>query len=245
MQLQVFRGRSLAANRSCILTLTIIAIPRPSMKTSGGDADKRTAAAAKNVSLTAADGVTFKAMSGIGLYQIPFYLYREKYLLSHCGHFLQPAEPLQPLLRSSAQQSRSCNGQPLHVVGFDHAKDEARRGQYSVCKFVFLGDEFRPRWVRNSQRGTIFARFTPAVSPKACKAMRQTIRSWRRHLKTTLSLDEVAQQICPTLRGWVNYYGHFNRGWLIKALRTVDQYLVRWAMRKYKRLREGDAKGWQ
>jgi len=95
-----------------------------------------------------------------------------------------------------------------------------------------------PAGQAQGQRGTIFARFTPAVSPKASKAMRQTIRSWRLHLKTTLSLGEVAQQIRPTLRGWVQYYGHFNWSLLIRALRTVDEYLVRWAMGKFKGLRD-------
>ncbi|PRC92167.1 group II intron reverse transcriptase/maturase [Solimicrobium silvestre] len=126
-----------------------------------------------------------------------------------------------------------------------YCKDEARRGRHPVYKFDFLGFEFRPRWVRNRQRGTIFARFTPAVSPKACKTMRQTIRSWRLHLQTGSSLDEVVQRIRPILNGWIQYYGRFNRGLLINALATINLYLVRWAMRKYKRLRYSYAKGWQ
>ncbi|MFC5474354.1 group II intron maturase-specific domain-containing protein, partial [Paraherbaspirillum soli] len=64
-------------------------------------------------------------------------------------------------------------------------------------------------------------------------------------LRTTLSLEELVQRIGPILKGWIQYYGRFNRGLLIKAIRTVDLYLMRWAMRKYKRLRESYIKGWR
>jgi RNA-directed DNA polymerase len=39
------------------------------------------------------------------------------------------------------------------------------------------------------------------------------------------------------VRGWINYYGRFYRSKLISLLRRIDDYLVRWAMKKYKRLR--------
>ena len=44
-------------------------------------------------------------------------------------------------------------------------------------------------------------------------------------------------EINPTVRGWINYYGRFYRTELIQTLRRINDYLVRWAMRKYKRLR--------
>ena len=43
------------------------------------------------------------------------------------------------------------------------------------------------------------------------------------------------------MRGWINYYGRFYRVELIRPLRRIDDYLVRWAMRKYKRLRAAPA----
>jgi RNA-directed DNA polymerase len=41
----------------------------------------------------------------------------------------------------------------------------------------------------------------------------------------------------PIVGGWINYYGCFYRSKLISLLRRIDDYLVRWAMKKYKRLR--------
>jgi RNA-directed DNA polymerase len=47
----------------------------------------------------------------------------------------------------------------------------------------------------------------------------------------------MAQEINPLLKGWLNYYGRFYRSALHAVFDTLDQYLVRWVRRKYKRLK--------
>ena len=39
------------------------------------------------------------------------------------------------------------------------------------------------------------------------------------------------------VRGWINYYGSFYKSALYPTLRHLNGTLVRWAMRKFKRLR--------
>ena len=39
------------------------------------------------------------------------------------------------------------------------------------------------------------------------------------------------------LQGWINYYGRFYKSMLYPVFRHLNDMLVRWAMRKYKRLR--------
>ena len=39
------------------------------------------------------------------------------------------------------------------------------------------------------------------------------------------------------LQGWINYYGRFYKSMLYPVFRHLNDTLVRWAMRKYKRLR--------
>ena len=58
-----------------------------------------------------------------------------------------------------------------------YCKDDDRKGEYPDTKFDFLGYTFRPRRSKN-RYNKYFINFTPAVSNKAGKAMRQTIRSW-------------------------------------------------------------------
>ena len=50
-----------------------------------------------------------------------------------------------------------------------------------------------------------------------------------------LGLDAIVEWVCPVLRGWVNYYGLFYPSQLRDELRTIDEFLVRWLHRKYKR----------
>ena len=52
------------------------------------------------------------------------------------------------------------------------------RGTYENIKFDFLGYTFQPRRAKN-RWGKFFVSFLPAISAKAAKAIRQTIRDWR------------------------------------------------------------------
>lgn len=117
-----------------------------------------------------------------------------------------------------------------------YCADANRRGYYPIQSFDFLGYEFRPRsafW-RGSQLGVFFL---PAASPKARKAIWQTVRRWRLHRRSDKTLDDLARMFNRYVRGWVNYYGHFYRLLLLRDLRQIDAYLVRADRYKYKRLR--------
>ncbi|MBU4175892.1 MAG: reverse transcriptase [Actinobacteria bacterium] len=85
--------------------------------------------------------------------------------------------------------------------------------------------------------GEFFVGFLPAVSNKAIKAIRQTIRRWRLHLHSDKSLEDLAQYINRAVSGWINYYGSYSRSALYPVFRHLNRYLVRWVTRKYKRLR--------
>ena len=117
-----------------------------------------------------------------------------------------------------------------------YCKNSNRRKDYPVVTFDFLGFTFRPRFVRNRQ-GTYFVGFVPGVSAQAGKEMRQQSRRWNLQLRSDLSLEEVSKRFSPIIRGWINYYARFYRSALYPTLRHLNELLVRWAMRKFKRLR--------
>ena len=117
-----------------------------------------------------------------------------------------------------------------------YCKDDNRRGEYPHTKFDFLGFTFRPRRSKN-QRGKSFINFSPAVSNEAGKEMRQEIRRWKLHLRSDKSLEDLSRMLSPKVRGWINYYGSFYKSALYPTLRHLNSILVRWAMRKFKRLR--------
>lgn len=82
-----------------------------------------------------------------------------------------------------------------------YCKDRDRTKKYPVTQFDFLGYTFRPRMAKNSKRNTLFVSFTPAVSNKAVKAMRQTTRNRNFRNLTDLSLADIARSYNPALRG--------------------------------------------
>ena len=83
--------------------------------------------------------------------------------------------------------------------------------------------------------GKRFVGFIPAVSKKAGKRMRLSVRRWRLHRRSDLELEDIAKWVRPVLTGWVRYYGRFYPSKLRGELRTIDAFIVRWASRKYKR----------
>jgi RNA-directed DNA polymerase len=122
-----------------------------------------------------------------------------------------------------------------------YCKDDNREGSYPVQRFDFLGYTFGARRVKNRD-GEIFIGFVPAVSGDAANAMRRTVRHWRLHHRNDLTLEEVAAWLRPIITGWMNYYGHFQRSALIPVFRPLDDFLRRWARRKYKRFRSARRK---
>jgi RNA-directed DNA polymerase len=118
-----------------------------------------------------------------------------------------------------------------------YCKDGKRKGTYPNTKFDFLGYCFRPRLVRSSRDGKLFWGFNPAVSPSALKDMRATIRDLDLLHQIQLSLEEIARQINPLLRGWIEYYGRYAPSAMSPLLRYVNQRVLAWVMRKYKGFR--------
>jgi len=117
-----------------------------------------------------------------------------------------------------------------------YCKDDDRRGDYPCISFDFLGYTFRPRRSKN-RWGKYFINFSPAISNKAAKAIRQRVRSWRCHLRSDKALEELSRMFNAIIQGWINYYGRYYQSALYPILRCLDRRLVRWATRKYKRLR--------
>jgi RNA-directed DNA polymerase len=141
-------------------------------------------------------------------------------------------------LRNALEKRLVACGLELHPekTKVVYCKDDDRRGNYPNTKFDFLGYTFRSRRSK-SRRGKYFINFSPAVSNHAKKAMRQTMRSWRLHLRSDKQLVDLSRMFNPILRGWMNYYGSYYKSELHCVFRHLNRILVRWATRKYKRLR--------
>lgn len=171
---------------------------------------------------------------------IPFERYADD-IICHCVSEEQARALHEALAQRFAQWGLALHPHKTKIV---YCKDANRRGSYPDQRFDFLGYTFRPRSSKN-RTGKRFVSFAPAVSEQAAKAMRQRMRRWRLHHRNDLSLEDLARWTRPMVMGWVRYYGRFHASALRRALRTLDDFLVRWAKRKYKRLRAHEGRAWQ
>ena len=117
-----------------------------------------------------------------------------------------------------------------------YCQDGNRRLAYGLTAFTFLGFTFRARAAR-TKHGTMFVAFQPAISKDAQNKISGQIRRWRLHRWIGLNLAEIARQINPVVRGWMQYYGAFYRSALNPLLSRINAYVMRWIRNKYKRLR--------
>jgi RNA-directed DNA polymerase len=118
-----------------------------------------------------------------------------------------------------------------------YCKDDDRPGEYEHVRFDFLGYTFQPRRAKN-RWGKYFVSFLPAISGKAAKRIRATMRGWKlAATRNNQSLEDLARLIDPSVRGWMNYYGRFYRSKCVQVLRHLNRLLVRWACRKFRRFR--------
>lgn len=163
---------------------------------------------------------------------VPFERYADDAIV-HCKSERQAWWVKGVVERRLAQCKLELHPEKTQIV---YCKDDDRRGKYPNEKFDFLGFTFRARRSKN-RRGKHFINFSPAVSNKAAKRMRQEMRKWRIQLRSDKSLEDLSRMFNPTIRGWINYYGSFYKSALYPVFRLLDRRLSRWAARKYKRLR--------
>jgi group II intron reverse transcriptase/maturase len=162
---------------------------------------------------------------------IPFERYADD-VICHCQTEEQAVALRIALERRFADCGLTLHPEKTKIV---YCKDDDRRGDYPTYKFDFLGYTFRPRLARR-RGGKIGVSFSPAVSDKALKAIRQTVRRWSLPKRSDKALDDLARMFNAHIRGWINYYGRFYPSALYPTLRHIDVSLARWADRKFKSL---------
>jgi RNA-directed DNA polymerase len=148
-----------------------------------------------------------------------------------------------------ARYVRDAIGRRLVDVGLElhpdktkivYCKDSRRRQEYERVSFTFCGYAFRPREAYDRKRKQCFTGFLPAVAPGKLTDMSRKAASWRLHRRTNSTLDDLAEDVNPVLRGWLNYFTEFYPSAVIPIGRRMDRHLMHWARRKYKRLKRSD-----
>jgi len=164
---------------------------------------------------------------------VPFERYADDTIV-HC-RTLEEAESLKEQISNRLATCKlKLNAEKTRIV---YCKQDGRRKEYPEIEFDFLGYTFRPRWARNNKSGQNFTSFLPSISNKSKKRIMETIRGWRLNSRVQLSLQAIADEINPVVRGWIQYYGKYYPSLLKEFLQSLNNRLARWVCRKYKRFR--------
>jgi RNA-directed DNA polymerase len=162
--------------------------------------------------------------------------------LVHC----RSEQEAQGILKHLEERLADC-GLKIHPgkTRIVYCKDGKRRKKSANWQFDFLGYTFRPRLILNTKNKSLFVSFSPAVSNKSLKGMRQEIRKSNIRNRSELSLQQIATIFNPILRGWLQYYGRHHEEALEPMCSHFNMTLVAWARRKYKRLQKHKTKACQ
>jgi RNA-directed DNA polymerase len=127
-----------------------------------------------------------------------------------------------------------------------YCKDGKRHQDFEQVSFTFCGYMFRPRKAFDKVRKRVYTGFLPAAAPGKLIDMNRKAAAWRLHRRTNSTLEDLAQEVNPVLRGWLNYFTVFYPSAVIPIGRRMDRHLMRWARRKYKRLERSEkrARAW-
>jgi RNA-directed DNA polymerase len=151
----------------------------------------------------------------------------------HCDSERQAREVLRALGNRMEEVGLQLHPAKTRIV---YCGKDRRYDGVVATSFTFLGFTFRRRPARD-RHGEMFTSFLPAVSKEALKKMSAEVRSWRLHRHIGYTFAEFARWLNPIVRGWMQYYGAFYKTELYPLLRRINYYLMRWARKKYRRLR--------
>ena len=152
----------------------------------------------------------------------------------HCRSERQAREVLEAIRGRFQQCELELHPTKTKLV---YCKDDDRPGEAEHIKFDFLGYTFQPRRAKN-RWGKHFVSFLPAMSTKAAKAVRATIRDWRlASTRNNQHLEDLARLTNPMVRGWMNYYGRYYRSKCVQVLRHLNEALAAWVRRKFTQYR--------
>jgi group II intron reverse transcriptase/maturase len=116
-----------------------------------------------------------------------------------------------------------------------YCKSINNRLEYPRVSFDFLGHTFKPRLIR-AKTGVFMVGFTPSISRRAAKTIRSKVQDWKLIKHSQNDLTSIAKARRSAIAGWINFFGKYGRAEIKRTLYYINEELVRWARRKYKRL---------
>lgn len=178
---------------------------------------------------------TFDKWMSIHYIGVEFERYADD-IVVHCASKFEAEQLLAAISERVAQCGLRLHSEKTKIV---YCKNTNRREKHEHVSFDFLGLTFKPKKARNPKTGKIFTSFGPdKISKKSTKKIVDTIRSKKLHRKMTTELPGLAIELADHLRGWITYFGRLNMRYLRPVMQYLNDRLVKWASKRYKRFKK-------
>ncbi len=151
-------------------------------------------------------------------------------VIVHCRSQYEAEQTLKAIKQRMTEVGLELHPKKTKIV---YCRDSRRKGSYPEVKFDFLGYSFQPRDTA-SKKG-MFLGYDCAISIRSRKAIADKLGELKVEKMTYKSIVGIAQRLNPMIRGWINYYGKFRISMLHKVFRLLNQRLIRWGRKRYKR----------
>jgi group II intron reverse transcriptase/maturase len=163
--------------------------------------------------------------------QVIFVRYADDMVI-HC-ETKEEAEQILKAIRERLEQVKlRLNEKKTQIV---YCKDYRRTKRHEKVQFGFLGFSYQPRQSKSKfGEGKSFTTFTAGISKENQKKIREQIKetiAWR---NTRMEITDIAQKLNSKLRGWINYFGLYNKVELRRTMMHLDYRLIRWLQVKHK-----------
>jgi RNA-directed DNA polymerase len=162
--------------------------------------------------------------------QVSFVRYADD-MVVHCNSKTEAEEILESIKQRLAEVKLEIKEEKTRIA---YCKDYKRRGKHENVKFDFLGFSYQPRARKSKINGKLFTAFTAEISQSNQKKIRETIKGLKIWRNTSIEIVEIANEINPKLRGWINYYGKYSKRRLRDVLNKIDLRLCKWLRNKHK-----------
>ena len=154
-------------------------------------------------------------------------------IIVHCESYSEAVRLLDQIGQRRACCNLQLNPQKTKIA---YCKQTGRRSTYDRVTFEFLGFTFKPKQARN-RTGEQFLGYGAVMSSRSKAKITTELRGLGLHRRTRHELSQLAELLAPKLRGWFHYYGRIDKWSFCFLMFRLNERLVKWACKRYKRFK--------
>ncbi len=164
-------------------------------------------------------------------------------VIVHCQSEEEAKQLLAAIRARLAECRLSLNEEKTKIV---YCQDYRRVKKKKVGKkFDFLGFTFKPCSAASKRGGGIFLAYGCAISQAAQTRITQGWAKLNWHRRSNLSIQAIANQVNPQMRGIIRYYGKFKLWQLRRLMVHFEFRLAKWVLNKYRKFKNSQTKAYQ